>query len=758
MQNSTDPGNGQGEYDIFISYSTRDADIMNRVKDKLIGDNYKVWWDRLTEGGNNWIETITKSLENSKCILLLWSSNAANSKYVKGEVVRGIRLEKEILGVHIEYEGLQPQFGTETTQYLSLVGWEGERADQRYLDLVNAIERTIRGQAEQSIPFFTETDKLPSQFLAALESAFHGILDWNFLKNLIKQHANPNPDALIRNIGSDHCRKAQFALEQFLAQKKNILDGIKQQIVPLDKKIAEKKGSISDIQKEIQNSMNMMRRLDNTKPMDPLSYKWLVSHGDIVRELRQEVKRIENEISSLHNDLLQKKNDLNVQEQNLAEKQAALRVQIQLAFEEDLQITLSKLSYHLFQISRSGQSSIIAYLMNIILSTIVLPIFKAYARSSESLIFFQKQEDQLNSNLLNLINVGGQAIRAYFMMMTNYLGRFVQYNRDENLPKLKEILSQLSMDADLNNVYQQAKRILREKLPQVKDISYTVSPDELEADLQELRSYKQSARDLSQEALVIKKSIESRSIAIDEIKKIEIACKEIIHKMKLSSQDIEGTNVAHIELAWKINNLATKNTSLSQVKSFSNLLISTVQQEIDESIEKLLQLVTNRDFYVTEAERLLFSSEELKLMTCPVELQTFSEDSLAKIEIYDQAIKTLRERPKKIAEKIRAELPLAIICMLVLIGSLWTYSLISYMCVAYTKDNELYQKLKKSSLRWLWISLVTAFCFLLASVSIAFIPSVFEQKKITWGLIGLFLLAVVFLGWQIRKVNAIDEY
>ena len=76
------------EYDVFISFSSADEEIVKPIWQELCSNGLRVFWSDSTlkkEVGNSWFEAIEKSLERSRHMLLVCSDNSMNSKWVQRE-------------------------------------------------------------------------------------------------------------------------------------------------------------------------------------------------------------------------------------------------------------------------------------------------------------------------------------------------------------------------------------------------------------------------------------------------------------------------------------------------------------------------------------------------------------------------------------------------------------------------------------------------------------------------------------------------
>lgn len=75
--------------DVFISYSRSDIALAGRLASRLEAENWEVWWDHLLLAGEDFRSAITKALDESRCVLVLWSSQSAQSAWVPDEAEEG---------------------------------------------------------------------------------------------------------------------------------------------------------------------------------------------------------------------------------------------------------------------------------------------------------------------------------------------------------------------------------------------------------------------------------------------------------------------------------------------------------------------------------------------------------------------------------------------------------------------------------------------------------------------------------------------
>ncbi|HET9355423.1 MAG TPA: TIR domain-containing protein, partial [Sphingomicrobium sp.] len=71
--------------DVFISYASVDRAVAERIARAIEKSGLSVWWDRHIKGGAEFSRDIEEHLESATKILVLWSKEAVNSRWVKDE-------------------------------------------------------------------------------------------------------------------------------------------------------------------------------------------------------------------------------------------------------------------------------------------------------------------------------------------------------------------------------------------------------------------------------------------------------------------------------------------------------------------------------------------------------------------------------------------------------------------------------------------------------------------------------------------------
>src|SRR5690242_9497473 len=88
------------QLNIFVSYSRADSEFVDRLDADLRARNFSVWVDRhRLEGGQLWAQEIGAAIARCDLFLLVLSSTAVDSSFVRHEVEEAERLEKRLLPI-----------------------------------------------------------------------------------------------------------------------------------------------------------------------------------------------------------------------------------------------------------------------------------------------------------------------------------------------------------------------------------------------------------------------------------------------------------------------------------------------------------------------------------------------------------------------------------------------------------------------------------------------------------------------------------
>ena len=136
-------------HDVFISYSSKNAEYANAVYEKLEGKGIKCWLDSNNiKTAENFAKEIIEGLHPAKVVVLIYSKDADESKYVYREIDIASKSNKHI--VPLKIDGSFPEelkLFLRGTQWLDASPAAREKdnitMDECYDQLTEAVERAI---------------------------------------------------------------------------------------------------------------------------------------------------------------------------------------------------------------------------------------------------------------------------------------------------------------------------------------------------------------------------------------------------------------------------------------------------------------------------------------------------------------------------------------------------------------------------------------------------------------------------------------
>ena len=130
--------------DVFLSYAHEDIKVAQSVSERIGQENWTVFWDRTIPVGFTWDDIVEGALDVAKCVVVLWSTAARNSEWVRIEATEGA--ERKILApALIEQTKIPLRF--RLIQAANLVGWIPNAVDTTGMkSLISAISRFVRNK------------------------------------------------------------------------------------------------------------------------------------------------------------------------------------------------------------------------------------------------------------------------------------------------------------------------------------------------------------------------------------------------------------------------------------------------------------------------------------------------------------------------------------------------------------------------------------------------------------------------------------
>ncbi|MEI6652053.1 MAG: SUMF1/EgtB/PvdO family nonheme iron enzyme [Chlorobiaceae bacterium] len=137
------PASAQGnefKTDIFISYARKDLKRVEPIVIELQKQSWSVFWDLEIPPGETWRSYIKKRLDESRCVLVLWSHHSIISKWVIAEADEA---DKRGILVPALLEAVDPPFGFSHIHAADLSDWNNERSHLKFRQCVGAITSKI---------------------------------------------------------------------------------------------------------------------------------------------------------------------------------------------------------------------------------------------------------------------------------------------------------------------------------------------------------------------------------------------------------------------------------------------------------------------------------------------------------------------------------------------------------------------------------------------------------------------------------------
>ena len=139
------PANETPAAEVFLSYAHEDNAVAQSLAERISREKWSVFWDREIPVGFTWDDIVEGALDAAKCVVVLWTTSAKNSEWVRIEAAEGA--DRGILAPALIEETKIP-LRFRRIQAANLVGWSPRHADTPgMLALISAIDRLVRGRS-----------------------------------------------------------------------------------------------------------------------------------------------------------------------------------------------------------------------------------------------------------------------------------------------------------------------------------------------------------------------------------------------------------------------------------------------------------------------------------------------------------------------------------------------------------------------------------------------------------------------------------
>jgi hypothetical protein len=132
--------NASGMADIFLSYAREDKDLASIIAGALEAAGFSVWIDRQVPTASKWKNLLESELGTARCVVMLWSDHAMNSRYVRHEGRAGFE-RAALVPVLLSKAEIPRLF--RSIQFADLTAWNGDPGAQAFREILVAVRRQM---------------------------------------------------------------------------------------------------------------------------------------------------------------------------------------------------------------------------------------------------------------------------------------------------------------------------------------------------------------------------------------------------------------------------------------------------------------------------------------------------------------------------------------------------------------------------------------------------------------------------------------
>lgn len=130
--------------DVFISYASSSRDCAGDLARAVEALGFSVWWDSALLPHDTWGSTIEKELDGARAVIVLWSKDARDSRWVRAEATRALDAGKLIQAAVDE---VVPPMPFDQVQFVSLADWYGEQDHPGWQRIAASLRHILSGEA-----------------------------------------------------------------------------------------------------------------------------------------------------------------------------------------------------------------------------------------------------------------------------------------------------------------------------------------------------------------------------------------------------------------------------------------------------------------------------------------------------------------------------------------------------------------------------------------------------------------------------------
>ncbi|MEX0963771.1 MAG: TIR domain-containing protein [Pseudohongiellaceae bacterium] len=130
---------------LFISYSKEDRERVRKIAEALESKGLSVFWDRSIPTGLTWRSHIGKALDDSSCVIVVWTRASVASEWVLEEAEVG-KNKRNLIPLLLD--DISPPFGFGSYQALDMSKWDGTADSPVFQQLLRDMDRLLSASRE----------------------------------------------------------------------------------------------------------------------------------------------------------------------------------------------------------------------------------------------------------------------------------------------------------------------------------------------------------------------------------------------------------------------------------------------------------------------------------------------------------------------------------------------------------------------------------------------------------------------------------
>lgn len=134
--------------EIFFSYAREDRERAEFLAHALQDEGFSVWWDVSIPAGKTFDKVIEQALTAAHCVIVLWSKNSVDNRWVLTEAQDGA--DREVL-VPILIDEVKIPLAFRRLEAANLIEWTGDKTDPAFLRLISDISNVLKAGSKTPV-------------------------------------------------------------------------------------------------------------------------------------------------------------------------------------------------------------------------------------------------------------------------------------------------------------------------------------------------------------------------------------------------------------------------------------------------------------------------------------------------------------------------------------------------------------------------------------------------------------------------------